>query len=388
MTTPPDGRLIPATPVAPLAQREESLQLQEATLNDFLPPVRPWVQASGWILVGGLAAAVAAMAVWPYRVVVRGSGLVRPAAETSVVNAPQAGMVRSLAVHTNQRVRRGQLLAVLDSSTLQGRQQALGQGALELEGQRQALVLQGESAVAAAEQEVIKAQAALQLASTEAVRYGQLQASGAGSLQQMQEKLAARSVAQANFAQAKRNVIQQRSQNAVEQAQLARQLTAQRADQRQVGRDLLGTVVRSPVDGVVLSLALRNPRQVVAQGQELARIAPSVGGLVARVLVPGQEITNLRTGQLADLKVAGCPYPDYGTLPARVQAVAPDATASADGRGGRVFEVTLQPERTELQAGGRRCAVQQGMELEAAITTQQETVLAFVLRKARLWVGR
>jgi HlyD family secretion protein len=109
---------------------------------------------------------------------------------------------------------------------------------------------------------------------------------------------------------------------------------------------------------------------------------------VARVLVPGQEITNLRTGQLADLKVAGCPYPDYGTLPARVQAVAPDATASADGRGGRVFEVTLQPERTELQAGGRRCAVQQGMELEAAITTQQETVLAFVLRKARLWVGR
>ena len=55
--------------------------------------------------------------------------------------------------------------------------------------QRQALVLQGESAVAAAEQEVIKAHAALQLASTEAVRYGQLQASGAGSLQQMQEKL-------------------------------------------------------------------------------------------------------------------------------------------------------------------------------------------------------
>jgi multidrug efflux pump subunit AcrA (membrane-fusion protein) len=279
-------------------------------------------------------------------------------------------------------------LAVLDPSNLQGRQQALGEGAQGLDDQRQALVLQGESAVATAEQEVAKAQAALRLAATEASRYQQLVASGAGSVQQMEEKQAAYSVSQANLAQARRAVAEQRSRNAVEQAQLNRQFSSNQADLRQVGRDLAGTEVRAPVDGVVLSLALRNPRQVVAQGQELARIAPSGGGLVGRVLVPSQEISSLRPGQRADLKVAGCPYPDYGTLPARVQAVAPDATAAAGANGARSFEVTLQPESTVLQAGGRSCALQQGMELEAAITTQQETVLAFVLRKARLWVGR
>lgn len=388
MTHPPDNSLVRATPVPPLAQRQEALELQEATLNDFLPPVRPWVKASGWVLVGGLVAAVAAMAVWPYRVVVRGSGLVRPARETSVVNAPLGGVVRSLAVHQNQSVRRGQLLAVLDPSNLQGRQQALDEGAQGFDDQRQALVLQGESAVATAEQEVAKAQAALRLAATEASRYQQLVASGAGSVQQMEEKQAAYSVSQANLAQARRAVAEQRSRNGVEQAQLNRQLSSNQADLRQVGRDLAGTEVRAPVDGVVLSLALRNPRQVVAQGQELARIAPSGGGLVGRVLVPGQEISSLRPGQRADLKVAGCPYPDYGTLPARVQAVAPDATGAAGPNGARAFEVTLQFDRSELQAGGRSCVLQQGMELEAAITTQQETVLAFVLRKARLWVGR
>lgn len=388
MTTPPDGQLVPVTPVPPLAQRQEALELQEATLNDFLPPVRPWVKASGWVLVGGLVAAVAAMAVWPYRVVVRGRGLVRPAGETSVVNAPLGGVVRSLAVRQNQSVRRGQLLAVLDPSNLQGRQQALGEGGQGLAEQRQALVLQGEAAVATAEQEVAKAQAALRLAATEASRYQQLVASGAGSVQQMEEKQAAYSVSQANLAQARRAVAEQRSRNGVEQAQLNRQLSSNQADLRQVGRDLAGTEVRAPVDGVVLSLALRNPRQVVAQGQELARISPSGGGLVGRVLVPGQEISSLRPGQRADLKVAGCPYPDYGTLPARVQAVAPDATGAAGPNGARAFEVTLQFDRSVLQAGGRSCGLQQGMELEAAITTQQETVLAFVLRKARLWVGR
>jgi multidrug efflux pump subunit AcrA (membrane-fusion protein) len=388
MTHPPDNALVRATPVPPLTQRQEALELQEATLNDFLPPVRPWVQASGWLLVGGLVAAVAAMAVWPYRVVVRGSGLVRPAGETSVVNAPLGGVVRSLAVQPNQSVRRGQLLAVLDPSNLQGRQQALGEGAQGLADQRQALDLQGESAVAAAEQEVAKAQAALRLAATEASRYQQLVASGAGSVQQMEEKQAAYSVSQANLAQARRAVAEQRSRNAVEQAQLNRQLSSNQADLRQVGRELAGTEVRAPVDGVVLSLALRNPRQVVAQGQELARIAPRGGGLVGRVLVPGQEISSLRPGQRADLKVASCPYPDYGTLPARVQAVAPDATGTAGANGARAFEVTLQFDRSMLQAGGRRCGLQQGMELEAAITTRQETVLAFVLRKARLWVGR
>jgi multidrug efflux pump subunit AcrA (membrane-fusion protein) len=204
----------------------------------------------------------------------------------------------------------------------------------------------------------------------------------------MQEKAAANSVASANLAQAERSVIERRSRTAAELAQIGRQLTATRADQGQVGRDLRGTQVTAPADGVVLSLALRNPGQVVAKGQELARIAPSQGGLVVRVLVPGQEIANLRTGQQADLKVAGCPYPDFGTLAASVLAVAPDASAQTAAPGSPAFEVTLQPMSTVLQAGGRRCELRQGMELEAAITTRQETVLSFALRKARLLVGQ
>jgi len=372
-----------------LARRHSSAPLPpELTLNDVLPPLPLWVRASGLVLVGGLAAAVAAMAVWPYRMVVRGSGLVRPSGETRVINASQGGVVRQLLVQPNQSVKRGQQLALLDPADLKGRQQALGQGLLGLEQQRQALQAQGVAAEGAAELEVTKARAALQLAATEYARYRQLMASGAGSVQQMQEKAAANSVATANLAQAERAVSQQRARTAAELAQLSRQLMSTRADQSQVNRDLRGTQVSAPVDGVVLSLGLRNPGQVVAKGEELARIAPSESGLVARVLVPGQEIANLRKGQRAELKVAACPYPDFGTLAATVIAIAPDASTQATGSAGYGFEVLLQPMRNVLQAGGRRCELRQGMELEAAITTRQETVLSFVLRKARLLTGQ
>jgi multidrug efflux pump subunit AcrA (membrane-fusion protein) len=379
--------MVPPPPDRSLARREANTPLPpELILNDVLPPLPLWVRSSGLVLVVGLAAAVAAMAVWPYRMVVRGSGLVRPSGETRVINAAQGGVVRELLVQPNQSVKRGQQLVLLDPADLEGRQQALGQGLQGLKQQQQALQDQGVAAVGAAEQDVAKARAALQLAATEYARYRQLVASGAASVQQMQEKAAANSVATANLAQAERAVSQQRARTSAELAQLSRQLMSTRADQNQVNRDLRGTQVSAPVDGVVLSLGLRNPGQVVAKGEELARIAPSQSGLVARVLVPGQEIANLRKGQQAELKVAGCPYPDFGTLAAALIAVAPDASAPVTASGSYGFEVTLQPTRDMLLAGGRRCELRQGMELEAAITTRQETVLSFVLRKARLLV--
>jgi hypothetical protein len=51
--------------------------------------------------------------------------------------------------------------------------------------------------------------------------------------------------------------------------------------------------------------------------------------------------------------------------------------------------VTLKPDRTTLKAGSRSCGLRLGMDLTADITTrQQENVLTFFLRKARLMAGQ
>jgi HlyD family secretion protein len=48
------------------------------------------------------------------------------------------------------------------------------------------------------------------------------------------------------------------------------------------------------------------------------------------------------------------------------------------------YTVTIQPERSFLQASKQQCQIQAGMEGRADIISRQETVLQFILRKARL----
>lgn len=378
--------------------------LRSASVEEFLPSVRPWVRGAGAVLVGGFVAGVGLLSVWPYRVIVRAPGSVRPSGEIRLVHAPRDGRVRQVLVQPNQVVAQGAVLAVLDSADLEGRKVQLQQAGQTLESQLESQRRENRAALQAAELEVQKAQAGYDLARSEYQRYRLLVSSGAASREQMEEKVAAQSVARSTLAKAERDVEQQRSRGESALAALQQQRADNRAEQAQLGRDFGRTEVRAPVRGVVFSTALRNPLQVVAAGQELARIAPQDSGLLVKVLVPTEEIANVEPGQEARLRLSGCPFPDFGTLPARVVSVSPDAQAgsgaavpslspsgpAADGGslGSAGYLVTLAPEQTELRTASRSCALRPGMDLRADITTRVETVLQFLLRRGRLAVGQ
>ncbi|MFN9057097.1 MAG: HlyD family efflux transporter periplasmic adaptor subunit, partial [Cyanobacteriota bacterium] len=159
----------------------------------------------------------------------------------------------------------------------------------------------------------------------------------------------------------------------------------------------VNATVRSPVEGVVFKLEVRNPMQTVSAGQKLASIAPSQAEMVAKVAVQGEDVDLVVPGQRADLRLQACPFPDFGTLPARVMAISPDALpAQSEPESSEVgerpplnglYEVTLRLEKRALQSRSRRCVTRLGMALNADITTKEESVLSFVLRKTRLWVG-
>ncbi len=51
---------------------------------------------------------------------------------------------------------------------------------------------------------------------------------------------------------------------------------------------------------------------------------------------------------------------------------------------GTFYEVTIEPDSLSLGKGDRQCTLQLGMEGRADIITREETVLKFLLRKARL----
>ncbi len=281
--------------------------------------------------------------------------------------------------------------------------------------------------------EVKEAEAALELAQAQMKQYKQLANTGAIAQLQIKEKEESFKAAQARLERAKaalnptvasvtmatERIAQERARGESTLATLNKEreslLQRQTEIQNQLNRDarelqqteieLNKTVIYAPESGTILKLDLRNSSQVVRPGEAIAQIAPNHAPLVIKARVAAQDISNVRLCKQAQveackegkvqLRISSYPYPDYGTLKGAVRAIAPDAitaqsnnaSASAATSTSAVapyYEVTIQPERPYLVKGEHHYPIQPGMEVAADIISREETVLTFILRKARL----
>ncbi len=180
--------------------------------------------------------------------------------------------------------------------------------------------------------------------------------------------------------------------------QIQNQLERDARELQQVEIDLGKTTITATADGIISKLNLRNPGQTVGPGEEIAQIVPSNVPLEVKAAVSPKDISKLEEGQNVHMRVSACPYPDYGTLKGVVRQISQDtikpqgnsstaATTVLSHKGVTnplFYEVTIEPESLLIGRGKKQCAIQLGMEGRADIISREETVLKFILRKARL----
>ena len=170
-----------------------------------------------------------------------------------------------------------------------------------------------------------------------------------------------------------------------------------RQELQQIEKDLNQSAIKATADGILFQLNLRNSGQTVTLGEEIAQIAPLSNSLFIKALIPAQEIDKVKIDQRVQMKVSACPYPDYGTLKGVVSNIAPDSISAQDNSSSfnnskipaqnlaaGFYQITIKPENLALGQGKNKCSLQSGMEGRADIIAQEETVLQFLLRKARL----
>ncbi|MEO0541378.1 MAG: HlyD family efflux transporter periplasmic adaptor subunit [Cyanobacteria bacterium P01_A01_bin.105] len=423
--------------------------LSEVIPHDFLPPVHRWQRLGGLAGVMTVGAALVLSQVITFKSTVKAPAAIRPTGELRVVQAAAAGQVRQIIVQENDPVQTGDVLAYLDDSRLQSQQtqleETLTQTQRQLQqvnNQRQAIDRQitatrdeTEKTINAAQAQlrlserqfsnqqtatqadVRGLQAAVDLAQTQVDRYRRLVERGAIAASQLEEKevilttaqarldtaLATANPSRAEVTIAQQQVSQLQAQGSATQARLQQeretliQQTSQLTDQisqtqqalAQLTTQLEKAVIRAPASGIIQSLALRNPNPVVAAGDTLAQIAPAGEPPVGKAWVAPQAVSKLELGQSVMLRITACPYPDYGTLPAHVRAISPDALPISQlpaslQASSRLYEVTLQLEQLELTANDLPCPLQSGMEAQADILTEEETVWRYLRRKLRL----
>jgi HlyD family type I secretion membrane fusion protein len=185
-----------------------------------------------------------------------------------------------------------------------------------------------------------------------------------------------------------------------QQIEIQKQLERDTRELQQVNLDLEQTVITATADGIVAKLNLRNPGQTVPAGEEIAQIVPVDASLQVKAAVALQDKSKLQPNQQVQMRVSACPYPDYGTLKGRVKTISPDAisppsnsttsnapTNSASQKlaaAAAFYQVTIEPDSLSLGRNQHQCALQLGMEGTVDIITKEESVLKFLLRKARL----
>jgi HlyD family secretion protein len=393
-------------------------QIMPLQADDFLPELGGWSKTLGQRVLAVGAVSMLALAVWPWQETVRAAGVIRPADENTIVQSQLDGVLARVWVKENQQVKQGEPLAELDRRSLDNERrklegeltQSLAQqrdsraSSLDVQQQAQATRRLNNAQRNSAQRDLDSAASTVRYRETELKRYRSLLSSGAVAETVIEEKQAQAVLARNEFAKARQAMREQEARGAAELARIGqgsnqtareeRELTKQvdqiRSRLEEVKRALLNSVIRAPKAGTVIVSNLRHPQQVIRSGEVLAQIAPSQGDLQVKLTVPSSDVGNIKASQPAYLRIAGCPYPEFGVLQARVQTISADTisqNAGSNGLGPTGFQISLKPSSKPLTNGDRRCSLRHGMDVQADIVTRKTTILGFILTKLRLTTG-
>jgi HlyD family secretion protein len=324
----------------------------QAALDDLLGEgsrPRPWWRrASVWVAAALLAAAATAAWQWSGRreaaaapryetqavtrgaltVTVTANGTLQPTNQVAV-GSELSGTVVNVLVDVNDRVRRGQVLAELDTARL--RDQVSG----------------AQAALAAARARVLQAQATHAEAQDNLARLTQVQRLSGGQVPSQSEM----SAAQAALARAGADEASAKAAVAEAQATLSSAET-----------NLRKASIRSPIDGVVLARSVDPGNAVAAslQAVTLFTLAEDLTQMKLEVNVDEADVGQVRDGQKATFTVSAYSNRRY---PATITRVGYGATTKDN-------VVTYL---ADLEVGNDDLSLRPGMTATATITTLERT---------------
>lgn len=179
-------------------------------------------------------------------------------------------------------------------------------------------------------------------------------------------------------ARVKLDRIQSAFQESVEARLRDARLQKDESDQRlrRLSDSLERTVIRSPVDGVVKTLHVTTLGGVLGPGQTVADIVPSEDRLIVEARLSITDIGHVQEGQSAAVRLMGREASVYGKIDGAVIHVAPDTTATSDGR--VFYLVRVETAQDHFRNGDAIYQLFPGMAMMVHIHTGKRTVLQYM----------
>ncbi len=356
---------------------------------------------AGSVLVFGLWASV-----FEIDQTVRAQGQLIPGARTQVVQAVDGGVLSEIRVQEGDRVKAGDVVAVLEPDRARasydesGAKLAALQTALrraqaeamqttpdfgpllrlhpELVAAQRQLWVQRKRGL---DESLAALRQSLALAQEELAMNESLYATGDTSRVELLR--ARRQVAelQARMAELRNKYLQDAR---AEAARLEEELLSQGYRQAERGNVLEHTALTSPLDGVVKLLRVNTVGGVLRAGDEILQISPTEGELLLEVRVNPVDIGQLRVGQPVQLRIDAYDYTIHGSLEGELVYLSSD-TLSEPAPNGQNQTYYRGRVRISSEAAARNpklaaLDLRPGMTASVDIRTGQRSVLAYLIK--------
>jgi len=171
----------------------------------------------------------------------------------------------------------------------------------------------------------------------------------------------------------------QRGEEQAEVEKLKVRLAALKKDLENAHQNLL--TVRSPYEGVVISMDQRTTGSFVQQGQVLCQLAPKGSKPRARMTVNEAGLPRLAVAQRVRYFFEAFPYQRYGTITGKVDWISPSAVSTTEGSR---FVALGSLDSYEISSrAGRALPLRVGMKGDAHVIVGGRTLIEYAFEPIR-----
>jgi multidrug resistance efflux pump len=375
------------------------------TESEMLPQEPPpWiVRATAWMLVGAFLFALFIAIVMRLPESVHCRFILIPATGADPIQSPRQAIISRVAVEEGQPVKAGEDLFVLRSDEIRGWDTQFRTLTEDLHTKEESLT-QYETA-SAAQLEIKKAE--IEQAKSE-VKFRENHAATTRDLVTRMEKLAnqggeseidlvklkldlagsekdlsvaQRTVQQVNLDRQRMETEQMRQvgEQRSEIEKLKMRLGALKTDLENTRQNLL--VLRSPYEGVIISMDQRTVGSFVQQGQVLCQLAPKDAKPRARMTLNEAGLPKLVVAQRIRYFFDAFPYQRYGAVTGKLDWISPSAVTTTDGSH---FVALGSLDRYEMSPrAGQVLSLRVGMRGDAHIIVGGRTLMEYAFEPIR-----
>ncbi len=135
--------------------------------------------------------------------------------------------------------------------------------------------------------------------------------------------------------------------------------------------------ITAPASGIVAQLSTHTVGGTIEAGKPVMTIVPDGATPYVSIAIADRDIGNIRKGQGVAVKLAAFPFTRYGTVPGRIENIAPSSVE--DEKMGAVYRARVRLLQPHIVRDGVKVPLTPGLSAEADIITGKRTLLSYLV---------